>query len=166
MIHILSKYRYECITAVSGGVVMILELVGARMIAPYFGTSFYVWTAMIGVILGALSFGYWYGGRVADKNPNDTALMKVIVLASFAILVSLIMQEMLLSSIAGARVDIRLGALLGAIVLFAPAAILLGIVSPYVARLRLDTIASAGQSIGRLYAAGTFGSIVTFLAGY
>lgn len=161
------RYRYELIAASSGAIVMILELVGARVIAPYFGSSLYVWTAMIGVILAALSAGYWYGGRLADRDPSDHTLMKVIVLAAFLIGGSLLVQELLLGIIASIAPDVRLAAVLAALLLFAPAALLLGVVSPYVAKLSIKNMRSAGQSIGRLYAAGTVGSIAgTFLAGY
>lgn len=162
-----NRYRYELVAAGAGAIVMILELVGARMVAPYFGTSLYVWTAMIGVILGALSAGYWYGGRIADQHATDEKLMKILVLAATAILLTLVVQEGLLALLARLFGDPRLGSLLAALLLFAPPALLLGVVSPYVARLRLRSLKHAGQSIGRLYAAGTFGSILgTFLAGY
>jgi hypothetical protein len=161
------KYRLECIAAGSGAIVMILELVGARMVAPFFGTSLYVWTAIIGVILGALSFGYWYGGRLADRGATAQGLMKIIVLAAASIAFTMFIQERLLRLTAGSIGDVRLSALLASLVLFAPAAVLLGIVSPYLVRLKLASLSTAGASVGRLYAAGTFGSIVgTFLAGY
>lgn len=163
----LRTYRYEIIAAVGGAVVMILELVGARMVAPFFGTSIYVWTAMIGVILGALSLGYWYGGILADRRANDQILMRVIVIAALSIYLCVIVQEVLLTAIAGVNVDVRISTVLAAVCLFAPAAILLGVVSPYVAKLRVSSLKTSGQSIGRLYAAGTSGSIIgTFLAGY
>lgn len=161
------RYKYELITAVCGGTVMIVELVGARMLAPYVGSSLYVWTTMIGVILGALSLGYWYGGKLADQNPNDEKLMKIVTLASFSILLTMIIHGTVLTLIVQLSSDVRIASLFAAILLFAPAAMLLGIESPYVARLRLRSMETAGESIGRLYAAGTFGSIVgTFLAGY
>lgn len=163
----LRDYRYELIVAVGGAVVMMLELVGARMVAPFFGTSIYVWTAMIGVILGALSLGYWYGGILADRRANDNGLMRILSFAAAAIYVCVVMQDALLGAIAHLSIDVRIATLIAASILFAPAAILLGVVSPYVAKLRISSLKTTGQSIGRLYAAGTFGSIVgTFLAGY
>lgn len=163
----LRDYRYELIAAVGGGVVMMLELVGARMVAPFFGTSIYVWTAMIGVILGALSAGYWYGGTLADRGATDKGLMRIIWAAALTTYICVVVQEPLLNAIARVGVDVRIATLFGASILFAPSAILLGIVSPYVAKLRVSSLKTTGRSIGRLYAAGTLGSIVgTFLAGY
>lgn len=167
MMQFFRDYRYEIIAAVGGAVVMMLELVGARMVAPFFGTSIYVWTAMIGVILGALSFGYWYGGILADRGANDRGLMGIILIAAAAIYLCVVVQEALLGLVASMAIDVRIATLVAASCLFAPAAILLGVVSPYVAKLRISSLKTAGQSVGRLYAAGTFGSIVgTFLAGY
>jgi len=62
--------KLEIVVFVCGACVMILELVGARLLAPYLGTSIYVWASLIGIILGALSLGYWLGGRLADRKPD------------------------------------------------------------------------------------------------
>jgi MFS family permease len=163
----LSSYRYEIIAGLSGAVVMMLELVGARMVAPYFGTSIYVWTAMIGVILGSLSLGYWYGGRIADRGANDQGLAVILSVAAVLVGVSVMTQDGLLQMIAGTPLDIRLQAVIAALILFAPASCLLGIVSPYVVKLKLSSLKTAGSSVGQLYAAGTAGSIIgTFATGY
>jgi len=161
------SYRYEFIAALSGAVVMMLELVGARMVAPYFGTSIYVWTAMIGVILGSLSVGYWYGGKLADKAANDKGLAFIVSMAALLIGLSVITQHDLLAFIAGMHADVRLQAVMAALLLLAPASCLLGVVSPYVVKLKLSSLSQAGRSVGQLYAAGTAGSIIgTFATGY
>lgn len=167
MIAVFKNYRYEIIAALAGATVMILELVGARMMAPFFGTSTYVWTAMIGVILGALSLGYWYGGRLADRGASDKGLMLILLGAALASALALILQTGLFPLVASLELDVRISAIISALLLFAPASILLGVVSPYVAKLKLSSLKTAGSSIGRLYAAGTAGSIAgTFLTGY
>ena len=76
------KYSLEIIVFVIGAVVMILELVGSRVLAPYLGTSIFVWTSLIGIILGSLSLGYWWGGKMADKNPNYRAFSLIILAAA------------------------------------------------------------------------------------
>lgn len=167
MKHFFARYRYELIAALSGAVVMILELVGSRLMAPYFGTSIYVWTAIIGVILGALSWGYWYGGKLADRGASDKGLMVILAMAALVVAFALLVQASVLPLVASLRLDVRISAVLSALLLLAPASALLGLVSPYVAKLRLRSLKTAGASIGRLYAAGTVGSIAgTFLAGY
>jgi spermidine synthase len=161
------EYRYELIAVVNGAIVMVLEIVGARIIAPQFGSSVYVWTAVIGVILGALSAGYWYGGKLADQEATDRGLSVILGFAAAVLLVSLMVRELSLRVAGMLPSDIRLQALVAALLLFAPTNFLLGTVSPYLAKLKIATLDTAGASVGRLYAAGTFGSIVgTFAAGY
>ena len=71
-----------------GASTMILELTGSRVLAPYVGTSIYVWTSLIGVILGALSLGYWWGGILADYKPSFRQLSLIIFIAATEILSS------------------------------------------------------------------------------
>ena len=66
----LKRSVLETTVFVCGAVVMIYEIIGSRIVSPFIGTSTYVWTSLIGVILGSLSLGYWLGGRVADKRPD------------------------------------------------------------------------------------------------
>lgn len=68
--HLLQKSKLEIIVFISGAVVMILEIVGSRIYAPYLGASIYVWTSLIGMIMGSLSVGYYYGGKLADKSAD------------------------------------------------------------------------------------------------
>ena len=167
-IDILREFRYELIAFTTGASVMMLEIVGARLIAPYLGTSVYVWTAMIGTILGALAVGYWLGGRLADK-PYDHRQLLAVVLAGAAVLVLMtaFMQDMTLNSVAAADIDLRIGALLAGVVLFGPPSLLIGMVMPHVAKIRITSLDTTGRSIGRLEAAGAVGSIAgTFACGY
>jgi len=59
------RFLLEAIVFVTGACALVLEILGARMLAPYLGSSLYVWTALIATVLGALSIGYWWGGRLA-----------------------------------------------------------------------------------------------------
>jgi predicted membrane-bound spermidine synthase len=76
------RYSLEVIVFVAGAAVMILELVGSRLVAPYFGTSLFVWTSLIGAFLGFLSAGYWLGGRIADRWPGYGAFSLVLLAAA------------------------------------------------------------------------------------
>ena len=73
------KYRLEISAFICGAVIMIYELLGSRIIAPYLGTSIYAWTSLIGIILLSLSAGYWYGGYLADHKPKIAILAKTIL---------------------------------------------------------------------------------------
>jgi MFS family permease len=159
--------RYEAIALLNGALVMVLEIVGARMVAPYFGSSIYVWTAVVGVILGGLSLGYWYGGKLADRAAEDRYLALILQMAAGVLLLTLATQSVTLGTTMQAQVDLRVKAAFAALLLFLPANFLMGMVSPYLAKLRLTSLKDAGSSVGRLYAAGTVGSIVgTFASGY
>jgi spermidine synthase len=148
-----------------GAVVMILELDASRIIAPYLGTSIVIWTSLIGIILGSLSLGYWWGGKLADTNPSVRKLSVIILVAAlFSGTISYF--KPILGVISGMD-NLQASALLATLILFAPATVVLGVVTPYAARLSLSDIANSGKTIGNLYALSTLGSIVgTFLGGF
>ena len=150
-----------------GAAIMIFEMVGSRILAPYMGTSLFVWTGIIGVILGALSIGYYYGGLRADASPRKQSLSAILVFAAISILFSIFIKDMFLVFLNETITDMRLSAALASLVLFAPTSMLLGMVAPYAARLKMDEITHSGSIVGRLYALSTIGSIGgTFLAGF
>ncbi len=152
---------------VCGGVVMTYEIIGSRVLSPFIGASTYVWTSLIGVILGSLSLGYWLGGRLADRRPDIRILASVIFVAGGLISLTVLIKEIALSFVASAPVGIELRSLLASLLLFAPASICLGFVTPYAVKLRMLSLADAGKTVGRLYALSTVGSIFgTFLAGF
>ncbi len=157
----------ELVVFICGAMVMIIELVGSRILAPYMGTSIIVWTSLIGIVLGCLSLGYWLGGRLADRSPSRKALAGVILLAALAIGASAMVSGPLLGFLQRSMPDIYVGSMIATILLFAAPSVLLGMVSPYAVRLRISEVATSGALIGRLYAISTVGSIVgTFLAGF
>lgn len=152
---------------ITGSSIMIVELVGSRILAPTLGTSTLVWTSLIGLILGALSLGYWWGGNLADKKP-DVNIFALLLLAS-AVLIWLIpfVAPLTLTLLQTLSSSIAFRAVVVTIIVFCPAAVLLGMSSPYAARLLLHSVADSGKTVGRLYALSTLGSIVgTFFAGF
>jgi len=163
----MKKYLLETAVFLCGAIVMIYEIVGSRVVAPYFGTSIYVWTSLIGIILASLSIGYWYGGKLADKTPTFRSLSGIILLGAIFILVTALIKDPLLGFISHTFSNMMLRTLLAAILLFAPASIMLGMVSPYAVRLKIKAVDTSGKIVGNLYAISTLGSIVgTFLAGF
>lgn len=163
----IKKYILEITVFVCGAVVMIYEIVGSRLLAPYIGTSVYVWTSLIGVILAALSLGYWLGGKTADRKPEIKILASVIFLSGGAVGVTIFFKDAILSFIGISPLILELKSLFAALLLFAPASVLLGFVTPYAVKLKMSDLADAGKTVGRLYALSTVGSILgTFLAGF
>ncbi len=159
--------RLETIAFLSGAAVMVLEITGSRVMAPFLGTSVFVWTTLIGVIMASLSAGYWWGGRIADRNPSYGRLAAILFLACLGVSITAVGQHTLLTWLQEMSFELRLSALLATLLLFAPASVLLGMVTPYVVRLKLTSIESSGAQVGRLYAISTAGSILgTFACGY
>ena len=152
---------------VCGAIVMIYEIIGSRIVAPYIGTSTYVWTSLIGVILGSLSLGYWLGGKLADRRPDIRILATAVFIAGGLVSVTILIKDVFTSFVGGSGWPIELKAVVAAIVLFAPASICLGCVTPFAARLKLAAVAETGRTVGSLYALSTLGSILgTFAAGF
>jgi len=163
----MKKHTLEIAVFLCGAIVMIYEIVGSRVVAPYFGTSLYVWTSLIGVILASLSAGYWLGGRIADKQPSFKALSMIILGAAFFIILSTLLKGFVLDAAYAIFSGMIMRTLIATIVLFAPASILLGMVSPYAVRLKIKNVSHSGKVVGNLYAISTVGSIFgTFLAGF
>jgi spermidine synthase len=161
------NYILETTVFVCGALVMIYEIIGSRLLAPYIGTSTYVWTSLIGVILAALSLGYWLGGRWADRRPDIKILAFVIFLAGGMTALTILLGDLCLAVISRINLGLEIKSLAAALLLFAPASILLGFVTPYAVKLKMKTLADSGKTVGRLYALSTVGSILgTFLAGF
>ena len=157
----------DAVVLICGAVVMVYEITGSRVLAPFIGTSTYIWTSLIGVILGALSLGYWIGGRMADRLPQKGILASAVLVGSGLIGLTTLVKDPLLTGIAAFPVSLEIKAVLAALVLFAPASIALGFVTPYAVKLRMDSLGEAGSTVGRLYALSTIGSIIgTFSAGF
>ena len=161
------KFLLEIVVFTSGALVMIYEIIGSRILAPYIGTSTYVWTSLIGVILASLSLGYWLGGKMADRKP-DLRVLSVVMFAGAALLsVTVLLHAFVLSLISVSKLGLELKSIVAALILFAPASVLFGFVTPYAVRLKMLRIEDAGKTVGRLYALSTVGSILgTFSAGF
>ncbi len=145
---------------------MVLELVGSRLLAPYFGNSIFVWTSLIGVILGFIALGNFMGGRLGDRRLSDEVLMWILVGVSASISIVAFSDSLLLPSLARGS-SLKAGAVIAAVILYGLPSTLLGMVSPYCIRLKMHAISDSGATVGSLYALSTLGSIVgTFAAGF
>lgn len=148
----------------TGGFASIgVELTASRLVAPYFGSSTFIWASLIGVTLAFLSLGYVLGGKVADRRPDPNLLYGLAVLAALAIAAIPFVSRPLLNTSLVAFQQLDAGAfyasLAGTLLLLAPPVTLLGFVSPFAIRLQLSDVASAGNTAGTLYALSTLGSI-------
>ncbi len=152
----------------SGAAVMIFELLGSRVLAPYVGASLYTWTALIGVILAALSLGYFYGGRWADRRPEPANLGLALSIGGALVgCVAVAESAGLLTVVGRLELALELRGVLLAVMLFALPSFFLGMVSPMAARLSLSSVEKGGGTYGAISALSTLGSIFgTFAAGY
>ncbi len=157
------------VVAAVGATSLGTEIAVTRLIAPFFGASTLVWANTIAVVLLALSVGYWFGGRLADRRPTTAALCSLVLVAAVLLGVVPYVAEPFLRLSARAfsslSVGIFAGSLLALLVLVAIPVALVGAVAPWAIRLRLAEVADAGRTSGRLYAVSTAGSLVgTFAA--
>jgi spermidine synthase len=139
------------------------EIAAARLLAPYFGASTLIWANTIGVVLVALSLGYWYGGRVADRNPSRDGLARLILIGAGLLALLPFVADPFLELAVGALDSISVGAFAGSLVavlvLVATPVFVLGMVAPYAVRLAVDRLDATGATAGRLYALSTVGSL-------
>ena len=148
----------------SGFVIMSLELLGGRLLAPYFGSGIYVWGSGITVFMLALSGGYLNGGWLSLFNPS-LKRFSLIFFASAATLYPLaLINELLVAKVFETITDPRWGSLLAALILFAFPTFILGLISPYAVRLLVVDVDRAGNTAGRLYFVSTIGSALGTLA--
>jgi hypothetical protein len=142
----------------SGFFVMIVELIGGRVIAPFFGSSIYVWGAVIFVFMLGLAIGYLLGGLWSRKNPSTARLCAILIGAALATGPAALLSDPLLNAVFDHTSDPRMGSLITCFLLFFAPAILSGMISPYAVRLLVRDEASSGKSAGFLYFVSTVGS--------
>lgn len=160
----LDRFYLRAIVIASGTAVMAIEMAAARLLAPYFGTSLYVWAVLIGLIMIYLSVGYFVGGRLADRFPKFDVLLRLVAAAGFCVgLIPPLAQPVLTWSVVAFEqlsIGVFLGSLLGVIALFALPVLALGCVSPFAIRLAISDVRGSGNVSGSLYALSTIGSLV------
>ena len=147
--------------------IMVLELVAGRIIARYLGSSLYTWTSVIGVVLTGITLGNYFGGRIADRFQPRKTLAVLFAICSAACVVTIILNNLVgdwnwlwyLSWPKHVFVHVTL--------VFLLPSLLLGTISPVVAKMALDRGLPTGRTVGDIYAWGAAGSIIgTFVTGY
>ena len=143
----------------SGGVLLGLEIVASRVLAPFFGNSLFVWGALIGVVLAGLSLGYWLGGALADRFPTAYLLIGSITVSALFVLAIPLADEWMLERVVAWDPGPRLDPVIATILLFGAPSVILGGVSPIAVRLLARSLERLGRTAGRLFAVSTAGSI-------
>ena len=149
------------VVSLSGACVLALEILGTRVLGPYYGVSLFLWSALISVTLAALAFGYALGGRWADRGPRAGRLALLLAAAGLWVVAVPWLRGPLLAVSGG--LGLRAAVLVTATLLFFPPLALLGMVSPYAIRLATRRVEEVGRVAGDLFAVSTLASVVAAL---
>jgi len=154
-----------CLAALEGAAVMACELIGAKEVAPYFGSSLYVWAAVLGVTLTALMTGYYTGGWLSHRCSSPRLISAILTAAGFLLAIMPFTGPWIMQSTLG--MSVRSGTTLSLLVFMFPPLTLMGMSSPIVIGLLNERLETAGKSAGSVYAISTLGGIVaTFATGF
>ena len=157
----MKKYFLYIVVSVGGAVVLALEILGTRILGPFYGVSIFLWSALITVTLAALSVGYLLGGRMADKKPVHSRLCTLMFIAGvWIIAIPWIKQPFLTLA---EPLGLRFAVLSAATILFFPPLTLLGMISPYAIKLKTVDLGEVGRTAGTLYAISTLASVISAL---
>ena len=149
---------------VAAAAVLVIEIAALRLIAPYVGVTLQTNTAVIGAALGAIAFGAWTGGRVADRTDPSQLLGPLLLLAAGLTMLTLPVVRWAGEFTRGTDASAVL--LLAMLAVFAPAA-LLSAVTPMVVKTQLRHLGETGTIVGRMSGIGTLGAILgTFATGF
>ncbi len=152
------------IVSLTGAAVMVIELLGTRLIAPFYGASLYVWSSLIAVTMIALAVGYFAGGRWADRSGGKGLSLILSGAGLLTLLIPLAARGVLLAT---DPLGLRAGAFVSALLLFFPALTLLGMVSPLAIKQATERLSGVGAGAGSMYAVSTLGSVAgTLLLGF
>ncbi len=162
------RYALYAVVFLTGSCVLILEVLANRVLSPYYGTTIFTVSSVIGIVLAALSAGYYFGGRLADRLPRANIFYGLILLSGLSVLLLQFLHLFLLP-VFGYSFSMTAGPLVFSALLFFLPALLLSTLSPFAvalqhARLPQDGI---GQISGSIFFWGTAGSLFgTFLTGF
>ncbi len=165
----MKKYSLEITVFLSGALTMMLELIAARVLSPYVGSSNLIWTTIIGIMLTSMSIGYWFGGKMADKNKeNDIKILSNYLLVS-AIATSIIpiLEVVFIDVLSQLSNNLIFVAIICATVTFGIPSFLLATVSPIAVKIKNNSMDHIGATSGKISSLSTIGSIFgTFFAGF
>lgn len=142
----------------SGFCIMGIELLGGRILAPYFGSSVHIWGSIITVFMLSLSIGYLLGGKLSTHKPSLAKYGVIFFIASIMVIPIVLFAEPIMAFIFSHIEDSRYGSLLASTALFFIPTTILGMISPYSVRLLVTDHEKSGQVAGGLYFVSTLGS--------
>ena len=165
----MKKYSLEITVFLSGALTMMLELIAARVLSPYVGSSNLIWTTIIGIMLTSMSIGYWFGGKMADKNKeNDIKILSnYLLISAIATSIIPILEVVFIDVLSQLSNNLIFVAIICATVTFGIPSFLLATVSPIAVKIKNNSMDHIGATSGKISSLSTIGSIFgTFFAGF
>ncbi len=153
-----------CLAFISGFIIMAIELLGGRILAPYFGSSIYVWGSIITVFMLSLSIGYLLGGRQSLHNPRLGRYGAFFLVAAALLLPLILWGDPIMEAMFLRIEDPRYGSLVVSMLLFFLPTAVMGMIAPYSVRLLVVDHQRSGHIAGTLYFISTLGSALGTLA--
>ena len=157
-IRILPRALIACMAFISGFCIMTIEMLGARILSPYFGGSLSVWGSIITIFMLALALGYLLGGRLSTRTPSGVTYALFFIGAALFSVPIILFADIIMNPIMINIEDARYGSLFASIFLFFIPTSILGMISPYSVRLMVDKEEHSGHMAGLLYFISTLGS--------
>lgn len=162
----LTKYYILTLAIIEGFCVMASELLSAKFTAPYFGSSLYVWSAVLGITLSALMGGYYFGGYLSERTKNEKSTVLLVLSLGASLL---ILMPFLASSIMKVCLEMSVlsGVITSLLIFLFPPLFLFGTSSPLLIDILNKELNKAGKASGTIYSISTLGGIIaTFLLGF
>ena len=164
----IKRYSLPVIVFLTGAAVLIIEVVAVRILSPYYGNTIFTVSSILSVILAALSFGYYLGGKLADKKASLSWFFGTIAASGLTVLLLHCLGLLVLPILSG-LFSITYGPLISSAILFMIPALLLGTLSPYAIKLQSENFPKLGLGslTGEIFFWSTMGSITgSLLAGF
>ena len=161
----LNKNKLFAISFVEGASVMAAEIGGAKLLAPFFGSSLYVWSSVMAITLGGLASGYFIGGQLSKREDKEKTLLLVLILAVCSLCLMPFMTTVFL--ITASHLSLIPAVIISVLFLLFPTMLCMGATSPLIISILTSDVHQSGENSGKIYAISTVGGILaTFLCGF
>ncbi|MBL7934727.1 MAG: fused MFS/spermidine synthase [Bacteroidia bacterium] len=161
----LNKNKLYTISFIEGASVMAAEICGAKILAPFFGSSLYVWSAVMAITLGGLASGYFIGGQLSKRKNKEQLLLYVLIAAVCSLCLMPFLTSVFL--ILASALSLIPAVIISVLFLLFPTMLCMGATSPLIISILTQEANNSGENSGRIYAVSTLGGILaTFLCGF
>ena len=161
----LNKNKLYTISFIEGASVMAAEICGAKLLAPFFGSSLYVWSSVMAITLGGLASGYFIGGKLSKGENKETNLLYVLILAVCALCMMPFLTTLFL--LLASNFSLIPAVIISVLFLLFPTMLCMGATSPLIISILTSEVNKSGENSGKVYAISTVGGIIaTFLCGF